>query len=311
MAKYLTLYKRQSVSLEAQYRAFLLDRQASRCTPKTLEHYRYTVGGFVARLQEQGIDTPESITPALIRAYLVSLQDRGLADTTQHAHARGLRTWLNWLVSEGALELSPMARVKMPRLEKRILAPFSQEDIARLLAACNLKTPKGLRDYALLLTLLDSGMRAAELLSLRVGSVNMQTGLIVIMGKGRKQRTVIVGAKTRKSINRYLETRDDTTSGAPLWAAYAGDYSERGNITTGGLGTVLHRIGRRAGVLPCGAHRFRRTFALWCMRSGMDLESLRRLMGHSDLTILQRYLSLDVGDLERAHRAHSPVDKIL
>jgi len=71
------------------------------------------------------------------------------------------------------------------------------------------------------------------------------------------------------------------------------------------------RPGRAAGVRPCAPHRFRRTFALWCLRDGMDLHSLRLLMGHSNLTVLQRYLALASGDVERAHIAHSPVDNLL
>ena len=78
-----------------------------------------------------------------------------------------------------------------------------------------------------------------------------------------------------------------------------------------GLQTVLVRLGKRAGVKPCAPHRFRRTFALWCLRDGMDLHSLRLLMGHASLDILQRYLALAGEDVERAHRAHSPADILL
>ena len=74
---------------------------------------------------------------------------------------------------------------------------------------------------------------------------------------------------------------------------------------------MLYRLGKRTGVRPCDPHRFRRTFALWCLRDGMDLHSLRVLMGHADLSILQRYLALAGEDIERAHIAHSPVDTLL
>ena len=78
-----------------------------------------------------------------------------------------------------------------------------------------------------------------------------------------------------------------------------------------GIQIMLYRQAKRAGVQPCGPHRFRRTFALWCLRDGMDLHGLRVLMGHSDLSILQRYLALAGEDIERAHVAHSLVDKLL
>jgi site-specific recombinase XerD len=168
--------------------AFLLDRQAARCPPKTLEHYEYTCGGFVKWLGVQGILDVGQITAHHIRAYLVSLQQRGLKDTTQYAHARGIKAWLNWLVREGDLDESPMRKVAIPKLEERIPAPFKASDVKRLLAHCNRKTPIGARNYSIVLTLLDTGLRAAEFVSLRVGGPDMRSGLATIVGKGRKQR---------------------------------------------------------------------------------------------------------------------------
>lgn len=309
---HLTLSKPKRLTpLRIAYRGFLLDREASRCTPKTMIHYTYTVGTFVAWLESRGTQSPTEIAANDIRAYLVGLQRRGLRDTTQHAHARGIKTWLNWLVNEGDLEVSPMRNVAMPRLEKRVPPPFAPEDVHRLLRACDTKTAKGLRDYAIVLALTDTGLRASEFVSLRVSSVDMRTGLITVIGKGRKQRTVRVGARARKSILRYLGTRPEVIPASSLWVAYGFDGTERGPLTLRGLQIVLRNLGKRAGVAPCSPHKFRRTFALWCLRDGMDLHSLRMLMGHADLSILQRYLALAGEDIERAHKAHSPVDNML
>lgn len=297
--------------LRASLDAFVLSREAMRCTPKTLEHYRYTAGGFVAYLESQGLRDVGAITPGHIRAYLVGLQRRGAKDTTQHAHARGIKTWLRWLVAEGDLAESPMERVAMPRLDKRVPPPFTADDVKALLGACDRRTPKGSRDYALVLTLLDTGLRASELVSLRVGDIDGRSGLCTIMGKGRKVRQVRVGAKARGAIIRMLGYRQQAPNGAPLWTAYDAQGRERGALTLSGMQTALRRLGARAGVVPSGPHRFRRTFALWCLRDGMDLHSLRLLMGHSDLAVLQRYLALAGEDVERAHAAHSPADRLL
>lgn len=308
----LTLHESQPFTpLDLHYESFLLDREAQRCTPKTLTHYTYTLGTFVGWLQRCGINSPEEITSHHIRAYLVELQRRGLRDTTQHAHARGIKTWLRWLVNEGELDESPMCRVSMPRLDKRIQPPFSPEEIKALLAACNTKTPKDLRDRAMTLALLDSGLRASEFVGLRVNSVDMRSGLVTVMGKGHKQRTVRFGAKTRQAILRYLARRSEPTQDSPLCIAYRTDGEERSPLTLRGLQMVFRNLGERAGVTPCHPHRFRRTFALWCLRDGMDLHSLRLLMGHSSLAVLQRYLALAGEDIERAHRLHSPVDNLL
>jgi site-specific recombinase XerD len=115
----------------------------------------------------------------------------------QHNHARGIKAWLNWLVREGDLHESPMRKGAMPRLEKCIPAPFAPEDSQRLLVSCGRNTLMGARNYAIILTLLDSGARAAEFVSLRVGSIDMRPGLATIMGKAEKQRQVRVGARVR------------------------------------------------------------------------------------------------------------------
>jgi site-specific recombinase XerD len=292
--------------LDFAFEGFMLSREAMRCTAKTLEHYQYTLGSFTDYLADQDVHDVAEITPHDIRAYLVGLQRRGLKDTTQHIHARGIRAWLNWLVDEGELDTSPMRRVAMPRLEKRIPPPFSPQEVQTLLAACDQRTVLGARNYAIILTLLDTGLRAAEFCSLHVGDLDMRSGLCTVLGKGSKQRTVRVGARARGAIVKMLAMRGDVTPDEPLWAGRTGQ-----GIAIHGLQTMLHRLGRRVGVMPCAPHRLRRTFALWCLRDGMDLHSLRMLMGHSTLDVLQRYLALAGEDVERAHKAHSPADKLL
>lgn len=311
MLDYLTSRPQPVVSsLYSSYQAFILSRQAMRCTPKTLAHYAYTVGNFVAWLEGQGVQAVSEITSHHIRAYLVSLQRKGLKDTTQHAQARGIKAWLNWLVAEGDLDVSPMRKVAMPRLEQRIPEPFSPQDVQRLLAACDRHTAIGARNYALCLALLDTGLRASEIVSLRVGDID-PNGICLVMGKGRKMRQVVFGSKARVAILKMLGYRPGVKNGEPLWLAHDGFGEPKGALTLHGLQTILRRLGRKAGVEPCSPHRFRRTFALWCLRDGMDLHSLRMLMGHSSLVVLQRYLALAGEDVQRAHQAHSPADRLL
>ena len=307
--EHLTLLRPSHTPLAAAYMSFLLAKEAQRCTEKTLEHYQYTVGGFVAWLGAQAVPSVTAITPTHIRTYIVALQRRGVKDTTQHAHARGIKCWLRWLVREGDLDHSPMEVVAMPRLEQRVPPPFTREQVRALVAGCDKATPIGARNHAAILVLLDTGLRAAEFCSLHCGDVDMRSGATMVMGKGRKQRQLRVGSKARSGIVRMLSWRD-WQAGDPLWVSYDHEVPVR-PLTVHGLQVMLHRLGWRVGVLPCGPHRFRRTFALWCLRDGMDLESLRLLMGHSSLAVLERYLLLDGSDAARAHKAHSPVDNLL
>jgi integrase/recombinase XerC len=177
--------------------AFLLDREAARCSKRTLEFYEYVLASFSTYLETEGIGMVQDITAHDIRSYLVGLQRRGLKDTTQHGHARGIKAWFNWLLKEEVLEVSPMRKVSMPKVDKKIQPPFSPGDIKGLLSICD-NSPKGLRDKAILLGLLDSGLRASEFVSLKVDDIDMRDGLVTVIGKGNKQRQVRFVVKTRK-----------------------------------------------------------------------------------------------------------------
>lgn len=113
LREHLALRGFKSASLDASFEAFLLDRQASLCTSKMLTHYRYTMGSSAAWLKEHSVSDGASITAHHMRAYLVSSQERKLKDTTQHALARGIKAWLNWLVKEGDLTASPIGNATM------------------------------------------------------------------------------------------------------------------------------------------------------------------------------------------------------
>ncbi len=124
------------------------------------------------------------------------------------------------MVEEGDLDASPTRKVAMPKLEQRVPAPFSPEEMQSLLDACNRRSPIGARNYAMTLTLLDTGLRMTEFASLRVGDVEMHNGMVVVMGKGQKQRQVRVGSKARTAILKMLAFRGGERETGPLWEAY-------------------------------------------------------------------------------------------
>jgi site-specific recombinase XerD len=104
----------------------------------------------------------------------------------------------------------------------------------------------------------------------------------------------------------YLSTRGAPTPEEPLWLPYDGE-----RLKVSGLRLALLRMAQRANVQDVHAHKFRRTFALWSLRAGMNIYSLQMLMGHSDLEILRRYLALVEADLEKQHHEHGAVDSML
>lgn len=153
-----------------------------------------------------------------------------------------------------------------------------------------------------MLVLLDTGIRANELVSLNLEDVNPVNGdILVRVGKGRKPRTVYLGSKSRKALRAYLKLRQD-----PSKALWITDEGER--ITYWGVKMLMQRRANQAHVKTPMLHAFRRFFALTCLRAGMDVYSLKELMGHADLQVLSRYLKQTNQDIREAHHRASPVD---
>lgn len=134
------------------------------------------------------------------------------------------------------------------------------------------------------------------------------TGYLDISGgsSGGKMRSVFLGSKCKREMTRYLRCRRGSQPGDALWVTGEGK-----RLTYSGLREIVRRLSGRAGVDCPSLHSFRRAFALACLRGGMDLISLQRLMGHADLTVLRRYLNQTVDDLALAHQRCGPVDTLL
>jgi len=124
-------------------------------------------------------------------------------------------------------------------------------------------------------------------------------------GKGGKPRAVFLGAKSRRAVLRYLRKRGSPEAG-PLWVTVTG-----GRLTYSGLRQIVRRRAVAADVPVPSLHSFRRAFALACLRNGVDLVSLQRMLGHADLSVIRRYLAQTTEDLQEAHRKGGPVDRLL
>ena len=293
--------------LDTAIQAFLNDRQASGLSPNTLGYYRRTLTSFSQFCDSQAIKRIDQVTPDTVRSFLLWLEQNNYNPGGRHAYYRSLRSFMLWLESELDSDnyIAPIRKVKPPKLPKKIIEGAKLEDVENMINACKGNTFTTLRDKALLLFLLDTGSRASETLSLDISDINpVESSAFIRKGKGDKQRVVYFGKNTRKALSAYLKARKDDNSA--LWVNESGE-----RLTRFGLDKMLRLRASQAGIDdPPSAHDFRRCFALNMLRSGCDIFTLQRLMGHSDLTVLRRYLAQTEGDLQTAHRLHSPVDHL-
>ena len=286
--------------------AFLIDRAARSLSPGTVEYYRNELSYLQAYLEGHGLQRVEELTANHLRQYLVALGHHRNPGGV-HAAYRAIRAFCRWYQIEYEPQgwTNPMTKVSAPRVVQEPLDPVAISDLSAMLATCERRAFAGDRDRALLLAFLDTGCRASEFVSLDVSDVNLGTGAVIIRkGKGGKFRTSFVGVKTRRELLRYL--RHHTDDEGPLWLTRDGH-----RLKYAGLRQIVNRRAHKAGVPVPSLHSFRRAFALLSLRAGMDVYSLQRLMGHSDLSILRRYLAQTEGDLQKAHARAGPVDNLL
>ena len=214
---------------------------------------------------------------------------------------RDLRAFLNFCVREGWLETSPLANVKPPRVEKRDPEVFTPEQVQQIIQHAG-----SARNRAVVLLLLDTGLRGAELCNLAGRDIDMQSGAVhVRMGKGRKNRTVYAGAHARRALARYFAERGTPGPDDAVFLARTGNA-----LTYGALSQMLQYLGQRAG-FRVTAHNFRRTFATEALRNGWDVYTLRDAMGHEDITVLRHYVRIAGSDVERSQRTMGVADSLL
>jgi site-specific recombinase XerD len=288
--------------------SFLQRGVARNLAPRTLEFYRTRLGSFARWLEEQGVNTaPEDVTPSLLRQFLVAEQERSSAATASHSYV-ALRAFFRFLVRDEWLSANPMEKVEKVRVPRKVVQTFSREQVEQMLASCSARSFNGLRLRAIILTLVDCGLRVSELCGLDVEDVSWDEGTLRVMGKGSKERVVPFGEATRQALLAYVARRGELPGQSALFVTCYGDPLNRHEAHR-----LISGCGKRTGVsgVRCSPHTFRHTFAVMYLRNGGDAFTLQKLLGHSDLTMTRRYCELSQVDALEKHRQYSPGDRFL
>jgi integrase/recombinase XerD len=200
--------------------------------------------------------------------------------------------------------------MKIPKAPKKIIPTFGEEQLRQIFAAIDTTSPTGWRDYAIILTLLDTGIRCSELTHLKLTEVNLTSRLLKVWGKGSKERLVPIGAKVQKALWKYSARYRPE----PATPRYEQIFLTRDGrpLTKDRLEALVERYGKKAGItgVRVSPHTFRHTMAVTFLRNGGDVFSLQRILGHSQLEVVRGYVNLAQADISRVHRRNSPVDNL-
>jgi site-specific recombinase XerD len=276
-------------------------------SPETIRSHRESLDIFHQAVhQEELPQDPTSFTSTHVYQFLDHVASTGVSPTTQWRRQRETRTFFSWLTRHEFIPSNPFAKVKNIKVPQKVTQPFSQEDILRLLALCNPSTHKGARDRALILVLLDTGLRAGELTSLQLEDIDFQSQRIHVRhGKGNKQRVVRIGHEAGQVLQHYLDHFRGTELG-PVFLT-----CRRRPLCRTAMRTIFQRLGKQASIPKVHPHRFRHTFATWAIELQAREIDVQFLLGHSTPAMLRRYTATyDAEKAAQAHALFSPADRL-
>lgn len=270
-------------------------------SPKTLEWHTLGLGQFRAYLESQrhSLDI-EDLASDDLRGFIDELRGRKLTQNSVATKARSVKAFGKWLVGEDYLSKDPFTKVSQPPIDKKAKETFTPEEVDRLLKSCDRKSVTGARDFAAMLLMFSTGLRASEVLGLQVTDIDSDKGLITVRrGKGGKFRVVPLGRPVERALERYLDhkQRPDHTM---VFLSREGE-----PWSVAGLKAQMTRRGERVGV-HCHAHKFRHSAAITYLRSGGRIETLKAMLGHTTLDMTLHYARIAGVDLTEAHATADP-----
>lgn len=282
-----------AISNEEYVRRFLAIKAVKGCSERTLGYYTKQLRSFFLAVTKSvpSIDTMD------IRAYLAVRERRdGVSKCTQDNELRILRTFFHTMLAEEYITKDPTARIDKIKAPSKARLPFTEYDLEKIRRACLDE-----KQLAIVEMLYSTGCRVSELVGMDRDEIRQDE--VIVHGKGNKDRVCYINPRARIALENYLKTRKDHYP-----ALFVGEnctthvISER--MRKDSVGSMLRRIGKRAGVEDVHAHRFRRTAATIALQRGMPIEQVSKMLGHEQIGTTQIYVSIDQNDIKRAHQKY-------
>jgi site-specific recombinase XerD len=311
--------ERETMLLREAMQGYMMDGQIERQSASGLKLKRERLDVFISWCEAQGITTLDGVTPNIARAFVLHLQQREtayqrrakrtpLAPATIQGYVRVVRAFFHWCQHEGLLARGeePTARVPRIKVPKDVIPTFTAEQMDAMLKVCDRATARGFRDYTILLVLMDTGIRASELVGLTVDDAH--ENYITVRGKGDKEREVGLGPTAAKAVWKYIHQ----------YRKPRNEHEHHVFLGRGGkrlsymrLWELVVEIGQRAGVVhdDMRPHTFRHTFAFSWLANGGDVFKLSRVLGHTEIQTTQIYLrAFQSREARVDHAQFSPVE---
>ncbi|MBY0083717.1 tyrosine-type recombinase/integrase [Brevibacillus brevis] len=297
-------YANEAVDFDAARDSFLRHCRVKNLSDQSLRYYSEGLKSLYEGLRELGVDRPLDVTEDHIDDLILARKDGGLSDAYVNSLLRGWRVFFRFLHEDGYIPANPTEKTRLIKAERRIIQTFTREQINKLLAVPDRTTFTGYRNFVLMLTLLETACRISEIEALKVTDIRWRERVMIVYGKGRKERQVPFQKTLEKHLKEYIAIR------GLLDHDYVFVNIDNGPMKKRAMQDEIGKIGREANIkgVRCSPHTWRHTAAKLYIMNGGDVFSLQKILGHSTLQMVQTYVSLFGTDIAAQHRKYSPLE---
>ena len=294
-------------SLDVAIQQFLDHLRVEReLTPATVEAYGRDLAGFAHFVSGRTVRGVEHVRSIDVLDFLVHLTERKLSARSQARRLVALRQLFKFLRGERVISADPTEDIDLPRFGRKLPDFLTVDEVDRLLAAPDRRTPRGARDGAMLETLYATGLRVSELVKLRLRDLNFDAGYLMTMGKGRKERLVPVGEQALAALRAYVDGSRNVFSGPRALDTLFLTHHGRA-MTRQGFWKLIGRYAVAAGIRKrISPHKLRHSFATHLVERGADLRAVQAMLGHADIGTTEVYTHVSRGHLRAVYDRFHP-----
>jgi site-specific recombinase XerD len=311
-------------TIDEAIRLYELSNEAEGKSPSAIRWYADMLAACSRFIQERFGDGDLSrFTTDTIRNYILCQRQRHrfsthpntptqsslVSPTTIQGHVRALKAFSTFLFKEGRTDTNRLAKLKIPKAPRKLFEPLTPEEIATVSASIDTLAPVGKRNCTIFYTILDTGLRAGGITSLTVGALNLDDGFLRAMEKGSKERIVPFGNFVQSALTDYLNTtRPSLAGGKSVDQLFLSQHGQP--MTVNALKLIFSRLATASGITRLHSHLCRHTFAINYLMNGGDVFSLKEILGHSSLEMVNRYLAFTSAQIRARHREFSSIDRM-
>lgn len=310
-------------SLTSLIIVYEVSNQAEGKSSKTVRWYSEMLSAFTRYMQVK-LNTCDlaAFNIDMVRGYILYLrqkpkfqehpytppQAKPLSPKTIQCHVRALKAFSSWLHSEGYTFENCLKNLKLPKAPVVVMEPLTPEETKTIIASMNSKSSTGARNHAIVVTLLDTGLRASEVANITLGNMNLNEGYLKVMGKGAKERIVPIGKYVRMNLWSYIDKVRPQPASLDCSSLFLSPSGKP--ITVNTIKLFFSRLAKSSGVERLHAHLCRHTFAINYLMNGGDIFSLREILGHTTLDMVNHYLHFTSSQIVAQQHKYSPMDRL-